>query len=68
MMPVMDGFETLRAMAARGIRTPVIVLSALSKQETVIQALQLGVRSYLIKPLKPEDIRKKATEILRTNF
>jgi DNA-binding response OmpR family regulator len=68
MMPLMDGFETLRAMAARGIKTPVIVLSALSKQETVIQALRLGVRSYLIKPLKPEDIRRKTTEILRTNF
>jgi CheY-like chemotaxis protein len=68
MMPVMDGFETLRAMAARGVRKPVIVLSALSKQETVIKALQLGVSSYLIKPLKLEDIRKKATEILRTTF
>ncbi|MDR3200513.1 MAG: response regulator [Spirochaetales bacterium] len=68
MMPVMDGFETLRSMAAKGIRKPVIVLSALSKQETVIKALKLGVRSYLIKPLEPEEIRKKATEILRTNF
>jgi DNA-binding response OmpR family regulator len=68
MMPVMDGFETLRNMALNGIKKPVIVLSALSKQETVIKALQLGVRSYLIKPLKPEDIRKKTTEILRANF
>ncbi|MCL1818793.1 MAG: response regulator [Spirochaetaceae bacterium] len=68
MMPVMDGFETLRAMAARGIKKPVIVLSALSKQETVIKALQMGVRSYLIKPLKADDIRKKTTEILKMNF
>ncbi|MDR1316018.1 MAG: response regulator [Spirochaetales bacterium] len=68
MMPVLDGFETLRAMALRGIKKPVIVLSALSKQETVIKALQLGVRSYLIKPLKPEEIRKKTTEILHANF
>jgi DNA-binding response OmpR family regulator len=64
----MDGFETLRVMSLNGIKKPVIVLSALSKQETVIKALQLGVRSYLIKPLKPEDIRKKTTEILRANF
>ncbi|MDR1179808.1 MAG: response regulator [Spirochaetales bacterium] len=68
MMPVLDGFETLRAMASKGIKKPVIVLSALSKQETVIKALQLGVRSYLIKPLKPEDVRKKTTEILHANF
>jgi CheY-like chemotaxis protein len=68
MMPVMDGFETLRSMAAKGLKKPVIVLSALSQQETVIKALQLGVRSYLIKPLNPLEIRKKTTEILHANF
>ncbi|MCL1818316.1 MAG: response regulator, partial [Spirochaetaceae bacterium] len=68
MMPVMDGFETLRALTARGIKKPVIVLSALSKQETVVKALQMGVNSYLIKPLKADDIRKKTTEILKMNF
>jgi DNA-binding response OmpR family regulator len=68
MMPVLDGFETLKILSSRNIRTPIIVLSALSKQETVIKALKLGVRSYLIKPLKPEWIRKKTTEILRTIF
>lgn len=68
MMPVMDGFATLKTLAERDIQIPVIVLSALSQKETVIRALKLGVRSYLIKPLKPEWIRNKATEILRTNF
>ncbi len=68
MMPVMDGFETLKRLAEKKNQTPVIVLSALSQKDTVIRALKLGVRSYLIKPLKPEWIRKKATEILRMNF
>ena len=68
MMPVMDGFETLRAMAERDIKKPVIVLSAVSRQEIVVEALQLGVRSYMIKPLKAEEIRKKTTEILQAIF
>ncbi|MFQ3621149.1 MAG: response regulator, partial [Spirochaetales bacterium] len=68
MMPVMDGFQTLEELQKRGFTTPIIVLSALSQRETVIKALKFGVKSYLIKPLKPEWIWKKATEILSLNF
>ena len=68
MMPVMDGFQTLEELKKRGNTIPIIVLSALSERETVIKALKYGVKSYLIKPLKPEWIRKKATEILSMNF
>ena len=68
MMPVMDGFQTLEELKKRGNAIPIIVLSALSERETVIKALKYGVKSYLIKPLKPEWIRKKATEILSMNF
>jgi CheY-like chemotaxis protein len=68
MMPVMDGFETLKHINEKGIEIPIIVLSALSQRETVVKALNFGVKSYLIKPLKPEWIRKKAIEIIRPNF
>jgi YesN/AraC family two-component response regulator len=34
----------------------------------VVKAVQYGVKSYLIKPLEPEAIRKKAAEVLRVNF
>jgi DNA-binding response OmpR family regulator len=68
MMPVMDGFETLEKLNEGKFDVPIIVLSALSQRETVVKALKSGVKSYLIKPLKPEWIRKKATEILRMNF
>jgi len=67
-MPRADGFAVLRAMQARNIRYPVIVLSAVSQRETMIRAIQMGVKSYLVKPLKPEDIFKKSIEILKVNF
>jgi DNA-binding response OmpR family regulator len=54
MMPEMNGFQVLEQVNARGGETPpIIVLSALSKRETVIDALKYGVKSYIIKPLKP---------------
>ncbi len=68
MMPEMNGFQVLETLKEKELRLPIIVLSALSKRETVVQALKMGVSSYIIKPLKPHDIRNKASEILGLNF
>ncbi|HRZ66097.1 MAG TPA: hypothetical protein P5133_14290 [Spirochaetia bacterium] len=45
-----------------------IVLSAVSQREAVVRAFQAGVKSYLIKPLKPDQILRKTLEILKANF
>ncbi len=68
MMPEMDGFQVLQKLQKEKDRPPIVVLSALSKRETVIQALKMGVSSYMIKPLSPQAIRKKTSEILQVNF
>jgi DNA-binding response OmpR family regulator len=68
LMPRADGFAVLRELRDRDIKCPVIVLSAVNQRETVIRAFQLGIKSYLTKPLKPADIFKKILEILRVNF
>ncbi len=68
MMPEMNGFQVLQHLQKQQLKLPVIVLSALSKKETVVEALKFGVSSYIIKPLRPEWILKKATEVLRMNF
>jgi DNA-binding response OmpR family regulator len=68
MMPKVDGFTVLNVLKNRDIRPPVIVLSAVTQRDTVIKAFQMGIKSYLTKPLKPDDIFKKAMEILKPNF
>ncbi|MDR2370460.1 MAG: response regulator [Treponema sp.] len=68
MMPVVDGFAVLNSLRNMGVQPPVIVLSAVTRRDTVIKAFQMGVKSYLTKPLKPDDIFKKAMEILKPNF
>jgi len=67
-MPVMDGFQVLSALKNREIHYPIIILSANSQREVMIKTIQMGVRSYLIKPLKPEEIFRKSLEILKSNF
>ncbi len=68
LMPGMDGFQVLSRLHAEDVGAPVIVLSAVSQREAVVRAFQAGVKSYLIKPLKPDQILKKTLEILKANF
>jgi DNA-binding response OmpR family regulator len=67
-MPDVDGFTVLQQLQNNNYQTPVIVLSSMNKQELVIKAFQMGVKSYLFKPVNPEDVFKKTLEILKPNF
>ena len=67
-MPEMDGFEVLAEQRRLGRSNPIIVMSALGERETVVKAMEYGVKSYLIKPLKPDAIISKTREVLQSNF
>ena len=58
MMPVMDGFEVLRRLkqtpAMRDI--PVVMLTALKRDQDVLSALQIGASDYLSKPFNPDEL------------
>jgi DNA-binding response OmpR family regulator len=68
MMPNMNGFEVLDYMKRNNMNIPVIVFSALSKSETVRKVLAYGIKSYIVKPISPDIIFKKASEILKSSF
>ena len=68
MMPEMNGFQVLEYLSKQGVELPVIVFSALSQKETVVKAVGFGIKTYLIKPLKPEQLLRKAAEVLSTSF
>ena len=68
MMPEMNGFQVLQFMKQQKIEIPTIVFSALTRKETVGKAMSFGVKSYIIKPLKPENLKTKAFEILVSDF
>lgn len=68
MMPDVNGFAVLQYISDNEIQTPVIVLSALSRKESVVKALHFGIKSYMVKPLKPDGLIVKTREILNTMF
>src|SRR5574343_397055 len=53
MMPVMDGFEAARRIKAMSEErwTPVIFLSALNRDENLVEGLEAGADDYLTKPI-----------------
>jgi len=67
-MPKKDGFAVLDYLRGKDTKYPVIVLSSVTERDTVIRAFNMGIKSYLIKPLKPQDIFKKSMEILKPGF
>ncbi len=58
MMPVMDGFELLRALRANeSTRTvPVVMLSARAGEEATIEGLEAGADDYLVKPFSAREL------------
>ena len=53
MMPIMDGFEAARRIKAmtRDHWTPIIFLSALNRDENLVEGLEAGGDDYLTKPI-----------------
>lgn len=66
MMPVMDGFEILRRLKSgpEATEAPVLMLTALRREDDIISALQLGAADYLIKPFIPNELSQRILRIL----
>ncbi len=65
-MPVMDGVTMLTKLkedeALKGI--PVIMLTAESGRENVAYIAKLGVRDYLVKPFKDDQLIEKVKRVI----
>ena len=57
-MPVMDGFQTLRVLREREEtkRLPVVILSIRSDDHDVLKGLSTGADVYVTKPFKMEEV------------
>ena len=68
-MPVMDGVTMLTKLKEdASLKTiPVIMLTAESGRENVLQIARLGVRDYLVKPFKEDQIIEKASRCVALN-
>jgi len=65
LMPAISGLDVLGEMAKVGQFVPTIVLSAVGRVPTVVQAMRLGAADYLIKPFEESDLEQAIEKVLR---
>ena len=56
MMPYMDGLEMSKEIRRLNIDVPIIILSAFSETDKFLNAIDVGVVKYLIKPFDPDEL------------
>jgi two-component system response regulator ArlR len=66
MMPKMDGLTVLRKLRERGIRIPVLLLTAKSEVEDKVLGLDTGANDYLTKPFATAELLARIRAMTRT--
>ena len=65
MLPKMNGYEICRAIRARQLEMPIIMLTAKSQEEDIIRGLELGADDYVTKPFSIRELLARARAFLR---
>lgn len=68
MLPKIDGLSVLKKIRARGLDTPVILLTAKSSVSDRVEGLDSGADDYLVKPFAYEELQARLRVILRRNI
>ncbi len=67
LMPVMDGIQVLEGLESQGIQLPIIVLTADVQEWLKERCLELGVNTFLNKPVKQDLLREALENIFSTS-
>jgi two-component system copper resistance phosphate regulon response regulator CusR len=65
MLPGRSGIEVLSAMRQKGVRTPVLLLTAKDAVEDRVQGLDAGADDYLVKPFAFPELSARIRALLR---
>ena len=56
LMPIRDGLEMSKDIRAISPETPIVVLSAFNDKDKLMQAIEIGVNKYLLKPIDMDEL------------
>ena len=63
-MPFTSGLEFIGIIRSSGIQTPILVLSAMDQESTVLDALSLGANDFITKPFKPAELLSRVQTLI----
>jgi DNA-binding response OmpR family regulator len=65
MLPRMSGFDVLKAARMRGVKSPVIMLTAKGEEIDKVLGLELGADDYITKPFSLRELLARVKAVLR---
>ncbi len=65
MLPGMDGYALLRAARERGLRAPVLILTALGEEAEKVRGFRFGADDYVTKPFGLMELLARVEALLR---
>jgi DNA-binding response OmpR family regulator len=65
MLPDGNGYDLLELYKERGIRLPVIYLTAVSDEDSIVRGLDLGADDYITKPFRNAELLSRVRAVLR---
>ncbi len=67
LLPGKNGFEILKTIRSAGMNTPVLMLTARSETEDIVEGLDRGADDYLTKPFAFNELLARTRSLLRRN-
>ena len=68
MMPVMDGYELVRALREAGNQTPVLMITAKDAFDDMRKGFLSGTDDYMVKPFLPQELLLRVYAVLRRTY
>ena len=65
MMPKKNGLDVCRALQARGVAVPIVMLSARDQEVDIVLGLELGADDYITKPFRLRELLARIKAVLR---
>jgi len=65
MLPLVDGFEVIKALRMEDIKTPVIMLTAKTEETDKVIGLEFGADDYITKPFGVRELKARIKAVLR---
>ena len=63
-MPNMDGLEALKAIRAKDGNANIVMCTAMGQEAMVVEAVQAGIKDFIVKPFKEDRLMKTVNSIL----
>jgi DNA-binding response OmpR family regulator len=65
MLPGIHGHDVCQQLRAGGVKTPLMILTAMDSQEDVVRGLRMGADDYLTKPFSFEELLARIENVCR---